>query len=92
MKRNIFSVQQNLSSITGRQEERFDRVRKYYQILDNNLQGLRNVFSHHVANERKDTFEQQEWIDAFTFRSPGRTLSLQDRELIISAFSETHHI
>jgi len=77
IKRNIVALQQCFSNISGTKEEKFDRVRRFYQMIGDNhsKKSLMSLLNQQFSGTPKDFFTEEEWTDALEFVSPDRKLT-----------------
>jgi len=74
MRRNIFSLQQNFTNMSiPVSETQFDRVRKYYSLLESKPQELIEKLEHQIA-ERSNPFTKEEFMEVIKFLSPNKNI------------------
>jgi hypothetical protein len=97
MIRNVFSLQQNLTGMTTFNEEPFDKVRRYYELLNLNIEEVYQFVAqhHHVDDQGSYTLNQYRTILELIANPRSRSLSdeqekdLRDKYVLVPFQSDT---
>eukprot|EP01125_Pyxidicula_operculata_P019656 TRINITY_DN7136_c0_g1_i1.p1 TRINITY_DN7136_c0_g1~~TRINITY_DN7136_c0_g1_i1.p1 ORF type:complete len:477 (+),score=109.76 TRINITY_DN7136_c0_g1_i1:281-1711(+) len=86
IKRNTFALQQTFTNMNiPISEENFDRVRKYYALLDGKVKDLINQLAHQIA-ERANIFSLEEFTKIIAFLSPNKKVHPQTLKILTGLY------
>lgn len=87
MVRNVFGLQQNLSNITSFNESPFDKVRKYYELLNMSVDEILQYIPKHLKDKNGFTMQEYRTILEVVSDPKGRNLSDSLENKLRSIFS-----